>query len=115
MTPDENPYRPMICGEDYRLASLPRDADGNALWRGGSGEDYENYLSWLADYLHAQEAMPLAKKQYGLGQPRIYSGSSQSELKGAQASDRPEPERGLSEKKLSAAGALGMHAAYYQD
>src|SRR6267143_6705577 len=87
--PEENPFRPTICGEDYRLAEFPRDATGCALWQGASGADYENYLDWLADYLYAQRGVELEAKQARL---REFASSQNKEV---------------------AAAGVGAHAADY--
>ncbi len=116
MTPERNPFRPTICGEDYRLAELPRDASSDVLWRESSAEEYENYVSWLADYLHAQTNIELDAKQKGIDCPRAYDDLCQLKLNLLPSSNQ-EPCRELtfSEKKIARAGSLGMHAAYYQE
>src|SRR5262249_39770924 len=66
MRPEENPFRPTICGEDYRLVDFPRDASGDALWQGSRGEDFERYIHWLADYLDQHRDVAPAPKQQKL-------------------------------------------------
>ncbi len=58
-----DPYRPAAFGADYQLTGFPRDEAGNLLYTSGKGEEYDAYLSWLADYLVSVEAKPSARQE----------------------------------------------------
>ena len=55
----------MHWGCDYRYATVPRDSNGQPLYTSDSEEDFESYVSWLAEHLATVEAEPSAE-QIGL-------------------------------------------------
>lgn len=58
-------YAGMHWGCDYRYATVPRDLNGKPLYTGDSNEDFESYVSWLAEHLATVWAEP-SSEQIGL-------------------------------------------------
>lgn len=49
---------------DFTLNALPKDQNGNVLYRGSSEEEYLSYVKWLGDYLYEVQLEPNREQHF---------------------------------------------------